>query len=433
MPVFKTVTLGCKVNQYETEYLRQGLLRAGFHEAIADEPADLCVVNTCTVTLESDYKSRKVIRALSRENPRTEIIVMGCYASRAPQELARLPRVIHVMTDKSRLRQLVAQLGRSDAPDGISSFDRLHRAYVKVQDGCTMDCAYCIVPKVRPTLVSRPADQVVEEVRRLVDAGHREVVLTGVHLGFYGVDLPHSGSDRTDLAALVRRIVSIEGEFRVRLSSLEAAEVEPELLSLMASHPDRICPHFHLPLQSGSDAVLARMRRRLTVSQFLARCGEIRRHLDEPAITTDVIVGFPGEGEPDFEASCRVVREAGFSRVHVFRFSARGGTEAATLPDQVPPPIKRRRAGSLVAIGRRLRLQYAGKLVGKRLQVVGESLAGDRRRISGTADRYVTVQFPAGAEMMDRIVRVVADRLLDDGVLAGRVEMPRNEPYRTPL
>jgi len=433
MPVFKTVTLGCKVNQYETEYLRQGLLRAGFQEALAHEPADLCIVNTCTVTLESDYKSRKIIRALARENPRTEIIVMGCYAARAPQELARLPRVIHVMTDKSRLAELVTQLGRIDPPSGIASFDRLHRAYVKVQDGCTMDCAYCIVPKVRPTLLSRPADQVVEEVRRLVEAGHREVVLTGIHLGFYGVDLRPSGNGRTDLASLVRRILSVEGEFRVRLSSLEAAEVRPELLEMMAEHADRICPHLHIPLQSGSDAVLARMRRRWTAREFLARCAEIRRRLDEPAITTDVIVGFPGESEADFEASCRVVREAEFSRVHVFRFSAREGTEAAGLPQQLPPPVKRRRAEALVAIGRELRLAYARKLVGRHLQVVGETLTQDRPGIlSGTADRYVTVQFPGGVEMMDRIVRVTADRVLDDGVIAARVQIRRNEVNKDP-
>jgi threonylcarbamoyladenosine tRNA methylthiotransferase MtaB len=423
-PSFKTVTLGCKVNQYETEYVRQGLLRAGFHEAAAEEPADLCIVNTCTVTLESDYKSRKIIRALSRENPRTEIIVMGCYAARAPEELARLPRVIHVMTDKRRLAHLVAQLGRIDAPEGISSFDRLHRAYVKVQDGCTMGCAYCIVPKVRPTLLSRPVEQVVEEVRRLVEAGHCEVVLTGIHLGFYGAEFPHSGNGRTDLAALGRRILSVQGEFRVRLSSLEAAEVGPDLLDLMAAHPDRICPHLHIPLQSGSDGVLARMRRRWTVRQFVARCDEIRRRLDEPALTTDVIVGFPGESEADFEASCRVVREVGFSRVHVFRFSAREGTEAAGLPDQLPPPVKRRRAEALVAIARELRLGFARKLVGKGLQVVGEAVAPDRPgMLSGTADRYVTVQFPAGVEMMGWIVRVTADRVREDGVLVGKAEM----------
>ena len=239
MAIFKTITLGCKVNQYETEYLRQGLLRAGFQEASDDGPADLCIVNTCTVTLESDYKSRKIIRALARENPRTEIIVMGCYAARAPEELAALPRVIHVMTDKGRLPELLSRHSLSEAPQGIASFDRLHRAYVKVQDGCTMDCAYCIVPKVRPKLVSRPVEHVLDEVRRLVNGGHREIVLTGIHLGFYGVDLPQTGDGRMDLAALVRRLLSIDGEFRVRVSSLEASEVGPELLELcrISLHP----------------------------------------------------------------------------------------------------------------------------------------------------------------------------------------------------
>jgi threonylcarbamoyladenosine tRNA methylthiotransferase MtaB len=277
---------------------------------------------------------------------------------------------------------------------------------------------------VRPTLLSRPPDQVVAEVRRLVDAGHREVVLTGIHLGFYGVDLPQPSDGRVDLAALVRRILSIGGEFRVRLSSLEAAEAGPELLALMAEHAERLCPHFHIPLQSGSNVVLARMRRRWTAEEFLGQCAEIRRQIDEPALTSDVIVGFPGETEADFESTCRVVREARFSRIHVFRYSAREGTEAAGLPDQVPPPVKRRRAEALLAIGRELRLAYAQKLVGKELQVIGETITRDHPGvISGTADRYVTVEFPAGVEMMDRIVRVTADRVLKDGVIRGRATL----------
>jgi threonylcarbamoyladenosine tRNA methylthiotransferase MtaB len=433
MPVFKTVTLGCKVNQYETEYFRQGLLRAGMREAVGDEPADLCIVNTCTVTLESDYKSRKIIRALSRENPRTEIIVMGCYATRAPDDVAHLPRVLHVLTDKRRLPELVAAIGRIDAPEGISSFDRLHRAYVKVQDGCTMECTYCIVPKVRPNLTSRPVQHVVDEVRRLVDAGHREIVLTGIHLGFYGVDLPRNGHPRVGLAQMVRQVLQIDGDFRVRLSSLEAAEITPDLLDLMADLPERICPHLHIPLQSGSDSVLSRMRRRWTIGQFAAQCEAIRRRVDEPALTTDVIVGFPGESETDFEASCRVVREVGFSRVHVFRFSAREGTLAAALPDQVTPPVKQRRAEVMSEIDRQLRLDYRRKLLGRRLQVVCEAVLNEHPGVlRGTTDRYVTAQFPGGRELMERIVHVTADRVLADGTLDARLQPPPARGRVTP-
>jgi len=429
MPAFKTITLGCKVNQYETEYVRQGLLGAGFREAGADEPADLCIVNTCTVTVESDYKGRKIIRALARENPRTGIVVMGCYATRAPQEVASLPRVIHVLTDKQGLAELVRQLTRTEPPTGISSFGRLHRACVKVQDGCTMACSYCIVPKVRPVLFSRPVAEILDEVRRLVDHGHREIVLTGIHLGCYGAGVPNAGGPAPNLATLLRQILTLAGDFRVRLSSLEAAEVMPDLLGLMAENPDRVCPHLHVPLQSGSDAVLERMRRRWTSGQFVARCEEIRRALDEPALTTDVIVGFPGESEADFEATCRVVKEVGFSKIHVFRYSPREGTAAATMPGQVPPPVKQQRAEALVEVVRRLRQEYCTRLIGRELQVVAESFMGGRQYIlSGTSNRYVTVRFPGGPELIDRLVRITAERLGDDCILATGVRLPRPAP-----
>jgi threonylcarbamoyladenosine tRNA methylthiotransferase MtaB len=422
MPVFKTVTLGCKVNQYETEYVRQGLLGAGFHEAAGDEPADLCIVNTCTVTLESDYKGRKIIRALARENPQTEIVVMGCYATRAAGEVASLPRVVHVLTDKQRLAHLVRELAHVEPPSGISSFDRLHRACVKVQDGCTKQCSYCIVPKVRPVAVSRPVAEVVEEIQRLVDHGHREVVLTGIHLGCYGDDLSGGSGPRVDLTGLLRPIVALEGEFRMRLSSLEAGEIGPDLLKLMAEFPQRLCPHLHIPLQSGSNTVLQRMRRRSTAEEFLAQCDRIRCMLGDPAITTDVIVGFPGESEADFEATCRVVKEARFAKVHVFRFSAREGTPAATMPDQICPPVKQRRAEVLSEIGRQLRHAFCASLIGQDLQVVAETLIDGRPGLlSGTADRYVTVQFPGGHELMDQIVRVTAVSVADDRILAANV------------
>src|SRR5215207_539002 len=184
----KTVTLGCKVNQYETEYLREGLLGIGFEDAPEHAAADLCIVNTCTVTAEGDSKSRQVIRRLARENPASKIVVMGCYATRAPEEVAALPNVTQVVTDKRELPDLLGRIGVTDVPTGISGFGRRHRAYVKVQDGCMLRCSFCIIPYVRPNLASRPAAHIVDEVRRLIDAGRREVVLTGIHLGHYGVD-----------------------------------------------------------------------------------------------------------------------------------------------------------------------------------------------------------------------------------------------------
>ena len=439
MPTLKTVTLGCKVNQYETEYLREGLLRLGYEEAIDGQEADLCVVNTCTVTGEGDLKSRKLIRQLARQNPRAEIIVMGCYATRAADEVAALPGVVEVLSDKRQMPDLLARLGLVDVPSGISGFGRRHRAYVKVQDGCRMGCAYCIIPAVRPVLRSRPVDDVLAEVARLVEHGHREVVLTGIHLGHYGVDLadgepgPKKGispicraaarrvlgtnwtyplfrtGGRPDLAHLVERIVELEGDFRLRLSSLEAAEVTPELLTLMARRPDRVCPHLHVSMQSGSDAVLRRMRRRYTSRQFVQRCLGIGQSLDHPALTTDVIVGFPGETEADFEATCEAVEGVGFSKIHVFRFSPREGTPAAELPDQVPGPLKRRRGAELAELGRRLRQRYFHDLVGRPMQVLVESVvAGQPSLVVGTSERYAPVELLGGDDLVGRLVGCTA-------------------------
>jgi threonylcarbamoyladenosine tRNA methylthiotransferase MtaB len=260
----KTVTLGCKVNQYETEFVREGLVSIGYRDAGPDEAADVCLVNTCTVTATGDSKSRRIIRRLARQNPHARIIVMGCYATRAPEEVAALPNVEEVVTDKRELPDLLQRWGVVDVPTGISSFGSRHRAYVKVQDGCLLKCSFCIIPKVRPPLSSRPPQEVLEEVQRLVDGGYREIVLTGIHLGHYGVDF-NRGRPKTEwvrLAQLIERICDLAGEFRIRLSSIEATEVTRELIDVLRGRSTRVCPHLHISMQSGSDAVLARMRRR---------------------------------------------------------------------------------------------------------------------------------------------------------------------------
>lgn len=421
MPTFKTLTLGCKVNQYETEYVREGFVRLGYREAEDGEAADLCIVNTCTVTADGDLKSRKVIRQLARQNPEARIVVMGCYATRSPDVVAGLPNVVEVLTDKRKLPELLARFGSVDFSRGISSFGSRHRAYVKVQDGCRMECSYCIVPKVRPVLASRPVDEVLDEVGRLASNGHREIVLTGIHLGHFGVDFADRGSgDRPiDLAQLVERIVGVEGEFRVRISSIEAVEVTPELLAVMADHPDRVCPHLHVSMQSGSDAVLRRMRRRWASGRFLERCQTIRESLDRPALTTDVIVGFPGEAEADFEATCRAVEEVGFSKLHVFRFSRRPGTAAADMPDQVPDGVKKQRAAELGDIGRRLRNEFLESLAGRRLEVLVESPVRERPgMLTGTSARYAPVELPGGEACLGQLVPVVAGPVVDGRIRA---------------
>ncbi|MDH3719696.1 MAG: tRNA (N(6)-L-threonylcarbamoyladenosine(37)-C(2))-methylthiotransferase MtaB [Planctomycetota bacterium] len=412
----KTATLGCKVNQYETELVREGLLSAGYQDAEDQQTADLCVVNTCTVTAEGDAKSRQVIRKLARGNPQARIVVMGCYATRAPDELQRLPSVVEVVTDKRELPDLLGRFGVVEMPQGVSGLGDRHRAYVKVQDGCLLNCSFCIIPQVRPQMYSRRPDEILREVQRLIDGGYREIVLTGIHLGHYGVDFNRQlpKNQWTRLSHLVARMAELPGDFRVRLSSIEATEVTHELIAVMADQPERVCPHLHISMQSGSDAVLRRMRRRWGSRRYVDRCRLFQQHLDQAAITTDIIVGFPGETDEDFEATCRVAREVGFSKIHVFPYSARRGTPAAEMPGQLPKQIKQQRARHLAQVETELRGEYFRGLLGRRLQVLVEGKSShDAGMLAGTSCRYAPVDLPAGAAAAGEFANVTAAEVLD--------------------
>ena len=400
----RVATLGCKVNQYETELVRQGLRRVGYADCGEGEPADVCIVNTCTVTSEGDAKSRQVVRRMNRQNPNARIVVMGCYATRAPAEVAKLPGVTDVVTDKRELPDLMSRMGVIDVPTGLDGFSGRRRAYVKVQDGCLLRCSYCIIPHVRPNLTSRRRDHIVEEVRRLTMAGHREIVLTGIHLGHYGVDWNRNKprDQWTRLAHLLSELCRLPGNFRIRLSSIEATEVTGQLISVMAEHADRIVPHLHLCLQSGSDSVLRRMRRRWGTRMFLDRCCLVRERLDHPAITTDVIVGFPGETEAEFQQTLATCRAAGFSKIHAFPFSPRRGTPAAEMVDQVPRPVRSQRVARITELETQLRSEYFASLVGRRVQLSVESVtaqgAAGKRLLRGTTCRYAPAELNSAAQ-----------------------------------
>ena len=401
-------TLGCKVNQYETELVRQGLSTIGYVDAVADEPADLCVVNTCTVTDTGDAKSRQVIRRMARDNPDARIVVMGCYATRAPDEVAKLPGVVEVLEDKRELGDLMGRFGVIDIPTGLRGFAGRRRAYVKVQDGCLLRCSYCIIPMVRPKLASRPLEHVVGEVTDLVQAGHREVVLTGIHLGHYGVDWNRNQprENWTRLSHLLVRLASIDGDFRIRLSSIEATEVTRELIGVMAEHADKIVPHLHLCLQSGSDSVLRRMRRRWSSRMFLDRCRLLREALDRPAITTDVIVGFPGETETEFEQTLQTCRQAGFSKIHAFPFSKRRGTPAAEMPDQIDKTLKAEWVDRLQALEAELRRSYHETLIGSTAELLVEGFDDDTGDAIGTTGRYAQgrLRLSEGKDLVNQLV-----------------------------
>lgn len=389
----KTVTLGCKVNQYETQFVREGLLGAGYADAQDDQPADLCIVNTCTITGEGDSKSRQIIRRMNRDNPDARIVVMGCYATREPDAVAELPGVAEVVTDKRELPDLLGRFGVVDIPNGISGLNNRHRAYVKVQDGCLLRCSYCIIPTVRPEMYSRPMDQVLDEVRVLIDRGFKEVILTGIHLGHYGVDF-NKGKPKTEwtrLSHLVREICKLSPEIRVRLSSIEATEVTRELIDVMKEYADQVCPHLHVCLQSGSDRILRGMKRRWTRRHIIDRCELVKQELHLPAFTTDVIVGFPGETDADFEDTLDACRQIGFSKIHMFPFSPRRGTPAADMADQIPKAVKSERGREVSKLESELKLQYFQSLVGEQLQILIEKIDSEGIA-SGTSCRYAPIR-----------------------------------------
>ncbi len=415
----KTATLGCKDNQYETQLVREGLLGAGFSDAESDQPADLCIINTCTITGEGDSKSRQIIRRMNRKNPDARIVVMGCYATREPQEVADLPGVAEVVTDKREIPDLLGRFGVVDIPNGISGLNNRHRAYVKVQAGCLLRCSYCIIPTVRPDMFSRPLQEVLDEVQVLIDNGFSEVILTGIHLGHYGVDF-NQGKPKRDwvrLSHLVRAICELSPTVRVRLSSIEATEVTRELIEVMKDFSTQVCPHLHVCLQSGSDKILRGMKRRWTRRHIIDRCQLVKNELHLPAFTTDVIVGFPGETEDDFADTVDACRQIGFSKIHMFPFSPRKGTPAAGMEEQIPKKIKSERGAKIADLEKELKREYFQSLVGEELQLLVEKV-NDDGTVTGTSCRYATVNAIAPNAAENELITVKIETAGD--VLSGQ-------------
>ncbi len=391
---FQILTLGCKVNQYESQFVRELLEQAGWTQTDSGKN-DLCIVNTCTVTHEADAKGRQAIRRFHAENPKAAVVVMGCFATRDPQGVAQLPGVTKVITDKTKLAEDLAPFGVLPTLQGISRFDDHQRAFVKVQDGCLLNCSYCIIPSVRPGMRSRSMADIAMEVSRLAEAGYQEMVLTGIHLGHYGLDLskglPKEKWSR--LWHLLESLDALPGDFRIRLSSLEAAEVREDFLKAL-KQSRRVVPHLHLCLQSGSDKILGAMRRRYRRDSFLDHCQRVREILDAPALTTDVIYGFPGETEKDFDDTVEVCQKAGFCKIHLFAYSPRAGTDAARFPETVEPQIKAARRKRLLEVEAGLLETYQTRMVGRVLDVLVEQPLENRPGwVRGTSCRHVQVGF----------------------------------------
>jgi threonylcarbamoyladenosine tRNA methylthiotransferase MtaB len=425
----KTVTfktLGCRLNQYETDALVTRFHQAGYRVVDSATPADITVVNTCTVTNQSDRKSRNIISNSIRNNPEGLLVVTGCMASNQKELLEANEQITYVV-DNERKSQIVSLVdahfkGEVTHPSelmgnvfGFEAVDQsLHtRTSIKVQDGCDNFCTYCIVPSVRGRAVSRPLEQILENVRRVIDNGFREIVITGVNIGRYEYE-------QYNLEAVIEKITEIPGDFRIRISSMEPDGFGPDFHKLFR-HP-KMAPHLHLCIQSGSDPILKKMRRMYTTRSFMNIVESFRKEMPDFNFTTDVIVGFPGESEEDFAETVRVVNEACFSHVHTFRYSRRKGTRADRLEEQVEERIKSERAEVIRLISEKNRILYMEDMIGKTERVLIEKV--DKKGMAqGYGEHYLPVKF--STPLLDK--NIFTDVLLEKvepaepAIIIGRV------------
>jgi threonylcarbamoyladenosine tRNA methylthiotransferase MtaB len=426
MPRVAFSTLGCKVNQFETETIEGLFKQRGYAVVSFDQAADVYVINTCSVTHLGERKSRQLIRRASRINPDATIVVTGCYAQVSPDEVEALGevdvivgtqqrhRIVDLAEEAIRKNSKITAVGDimtashfEDIP--LFSMPGRTRAFLKIQEGCANYCTYCIIPYARGPLRSRPLTSIMEETRKLVAAGFQEIVLTGIHLGAYGRDLPQD----SNLAQAIRAVLSVEGVRRLRLGSLESIEVSDEIIEIMQSD-DRLCPHLHLPLQAGDDQILQAMNRHYTVAEYRRFIADIQRHIPDVAISTDIIVGFPGETAAMFQNTLDSVDTIDFARIHVFPYSRRSGTPAATYPDQVAEVEKKRRVKMLTVLAKEKAAAFEKRFIGRNLAVLFES--GQDDTVEGLTGNYIRVYAKGKQKFLGEIVNVTATKLYKDGL-----------------
>lgn len=425
--------LGCKVNAYETEAMQQMLQKAGYEIVPFAPGADVYVINTCTVTNIADRKSRQMLHKAKKMNPNAVVVAAGCYVQAAREEL-ECDSAVDIVIGNNRKKNLVDILEhyeQSAVEDSVidinhtREYERLSvsrtaehtRAYLKVQDGCNQFCSYCIIPYTRGRVRSRAQAEVVQEVRTLAAQGCQEVVLTGIHLSSYGMDLG------TDLLQLILAIHEIDGIQRIRLGSLEPRIITEKFTETLAGL-EKFCPHFHLSLQSGCDATLGRMNRRYTAEEYYEKCCLIRKYFPHPALTTDVIVGFPGETEEEFLQTRAFLDKVQFYETHIFQYSRRRGTKAAAMKNQVPPPVQHERSVCLIEDGKRRQYAFEKELVGTETEVLFEEtvFAGDAAYASGHTKEYVRLLLRTDEKMDNQIAKVrVLDQRKKDCLLCEKV------------
>jgi len=388
-------TLGCKLNQSESETMGRDLSAAGYRIVHSIDEADIFLLNTCTVTGVADRKARQAARASLKTNPRIKVVITGCYAERDSGELSKLPGIATVLGNaaKSNIASELESIGFIHSKEPFKSEAGRTRSMIKIQDGCDHRCAYCIVPLVRPHKSCVHAEIIIEQIKKRQAEGFREVILTGTEIGEYA-------KDGLNLAGLLKRILAKTGIERVRISSLQPQEINQELVNLWKNK--RLCRHFHLSLQSGSDTVLRHMQRRYNKASYRSAVKLIRDAVPEAAITTDIIAGFPGETDAEFEKSFRFIEEIGFSRLHVFPYSPRPGTLAASMPGQVESSTIKTRVDRLLKLGRQGELDFKRRFKGKTLEILIE--AREDARWVGYTDNYIRATIDSTEDLENRIV-----------------------------
>ncbi len=416
-------TLGCKVNQYETEAMLELFKKSGYSVADFDDFADVYVINTCSVTSMSDRKSRQMIRRAKRLNPDAFIAVCGCYAQTAPKEVFSIDGVDLVLG--TNLRHKIVELVENKTCEIVvndiskdHAFEALTiekqsektRGYIKVQEGCNQFCTYCIIPYARGPIRSRPLDEIVAESEKLVKAGYTELVYVGIHVASYGLDTKEG-----DLADLIVRVNGIEGIKRIRLSSIEPMTLDYKFCEKIKDC-EKLCPHFHLSLQSGCDETLKRMNRRYTTKQYSEIVDGLRRFFPDCAVTTDIMVGFPGETEDEFNKTLEFVKGISFSDAHIFKYSRRKGTPADKMPNQIQPEVKELRSKELIKLCRKSSEEFLKKHIGKDLEVLFEDRNG--KYFEGKTANYLTVLVEANEDLSGKYRYAKAKSIQDGAIIA---------------
>ena len=420
--------LGCKVNAYETEAMQEMLEKEGYEIVPFKEGADIYIINTCTVTNIADRKSRQMLHRARKMNPDAIVVAAGCYVQAQENEHHELDSCIDIVIGNNKKQDLIQILNEYESKckteevidiNHTNEYENLNlsrtgehtRAYIKVQDGCNQFCSYCIIPFARGRVRIRSLEDVVQEVTTLSENGYKEVVLTGIHLSSYGVDFEEQeAGKKTDLLTLILAVHEIPGIERIRLGSLEPRIVTEEFAKTIAGLP-KMCPHFHLSLQSGCDATLKRMNRRYTTDEYFEKCELLRKYFDHPALTTDVIVGFPGETEEEFEESKAFVDKVNFYETHIFKYSKREGTRAAVMENQVPEQIKAERSAQLIELGAKKQEAYEKEMVGKDVEILVEEPAQiDGKEVQvGHTKEYIKVALESDENLQNQIVKMRID------------------------